>query len=256
MHAWILAIARFTVLEAARTRLLWLVAAGMACAVAVALGASALAIAEAEAIRAALLGTGLRLFAVLLIALFVAGAMVRETADKGVDLVLAMPVPRAVYYLGKLAGFACVACALAVAAAAVAALVAPLPDAAAWGAALACELVIVAAVALLCVLTFTQVPAALSAVAVFYLFARAVDTLLLMAHGPVIPQHSLGDVVMVRVLETLAWFVPHLGRFAPSDWLVYGAPGWPALAVIGAQTVLFVTLAAAATLFDLYRKNF
>ena len=47
----------------------------------------------------------LRVASVFLVATFVITSMVREASDKGLELLLALPMPRAVYLAGKLAGF-------------------------------------------------------------------------------------------------------------------------------------------------------
>ena len=48
----------------------------------------------------------LRACAVFLIAAHVASSTLREMNDKGLELMLALPLPRATQYLGRLAGFA------------------------------------------------------------------------------------------------------------------------------------------------------
>ena len=102
-------IARYTLLEALRNRLLWLLLILALGAVAVSGFLNALALTESRQLQAALLGAVLRLAAVFLIATFVVTSMAREASDKGLELLLALPVPRAVYLFGKLAGYAALA---------------------------------------------------------------------------------------------------------------------------------------------------
>ena len=104
----ILAIARFTALEAVRGRIAWLLAGAAVAGCALALLAGEIALTESQGFRAGLLGAWLRACAVLTASVFVIASMVREFDDKGVELVLAMPVPRWAYCAGKLAGFASV----------------------------------------------------------------------------------------------------------------------------------------------------
>jgi len=49
--------------------------------------------------------------------------------------------------------------------------------------------------------------------------------------------------------------LPHLDSFTRTEWLLYHTGSLAALAPIAAQTAIFVSLMAAAALFDLYRKN-
>lgn len=256
MYRAIHAIARFTLLEAVRTRLPWLLAAGVAVAVAAALFAGSIAITESAEVRAVVLGSCLRLFVVLVVASFVVTSMVRETHDKGVELVLALSLPRAAYYFGKLLGHALVAIGAALAAGATATVFAPAAAAAVWGASLACELVVVAALALLTVLTFSQVPAALCAVLAVYALARMLDALLLIAHGPVIAASGPADRVMIVLLDGIGHLLPHLARFAPSEWLAYHEASWAQVLPNLGQAAVFLVLLVAASLFDLYRKDF
>lgn len=252
----ILALARFTAIEALRTRLAWLLGAGLVALLLAAQFGATLAVTGGDGARTAFAAAGLRLFAVLVVALFVTTSMVREMADKGTEFVLALPLPRAVWYAGKLAGHATIALAIAALCGLTMAALAPPAAVLAWTAALACELVVVAATSLLCLFTFTQVTAALSAVFAFYLLARSLDALLLVAHGPVVAAVSAGDRLLVGVLDLIGLVVPRLGRYAQADWLVHGPPGWDELALLGAHAAIFLALVAAASLFDLYRKNY
>src|SRR5579885_3681717 len=102
-------IARLTWLEALRGRLAWLVAAALALALVLVEFAGAIAVTEGAVIRAAFLGSLLRGLAVFILCLFVAGSMAREFADKTVELMLSLPLPRTSYYLGKLMGYLAVA---------------------------------------------------------------------------------------------------------------------------------------------------
>ena len=109
MIAPALTIARYTLLEALRNRLLWLLLVMAAGAVAVSGFLNELALTESRQLQAALLGAVLRLAAVFLVATFVVTSMAREANDKGLELLMALPLPRAVYLFGKLAGFGALA---------------------------------------------------------------------------------------------------------------------------------------------------
>ncbi|NHZ80328.1 ABC transporter permease [Massilia sp. CCM 8695] len=240
----IFTIASFTLLEALRNRLAWVLGALAIGAVALGGFVGQLALTESAALQAALLAALLRLCCVLLVAGFVATSVVREAADKGQELLLALAIPRAAYVLGKLAGFGLVALLPALLFGAMALMLAPAAWCVSWALSLWWELWIVAAFCLLCVLTLGQAMAALTATLAFYLLARAIGSLQAMAQdGTQLPRIAI---------DALAALLPHLDQFTRSEWLVYGGAQ---LAPLLAQTAIYVTLLGAAALVDFYRKD-
>ena len=108
-----LTIARFTLLEALRTRLPWIWAGVLAFFGAASLFINQIAITESERLQWSFYASGLRLAAVLTLAAYVTSSMVRELNEKGLEMVLALDLPRAAYVTGKLLAFLCVAAAMA-----------------------------------------------------------------------------------------------------------------------------------------------
>jgi len=247
-------IARYTLLEALRNRLLWLLIVAALGTVGLAGFLQELALTESHQLQAALLGAVLRVASVFLVATFVITSMVREASDKGLELLLALPMPRAVYLAGKLAGFGILAVLPALLFGGLALALAPPDQAALWAFSLLCECWIVAAFSVLCVLTLQQVLPALAAATAFYLMARAIGALQLMKQAGA-RADTLGQQVLGGGIDLLGLLLPHLDRFTRSDWLVYhGGSGADLLAVV-VQTALYVALMAGAGLFDLYRKQ-
>lgn len=109
----ILPIARYTLLEALRNRLLWLALMLVAAGLAFTQFLQQVAITESVQIQAALLAALLRIGAVFILAAYVVTSMVREFNDKVTELILSRPLRRSSYFFGKLAGYAVVALALA-----------------------------------------------------------------------------------------------------------------------------------------------
>ena len=101
----IAAIARTTLLEALRSRMLWLIGACFWSSASPAF-LQQVALIEAAQVQGAIIAAVLRACAAFLVAAFVVMSMVREFNDKVFELMLAQPWPRAVYLLGKFAGFA------------------------------------------------------------------------------------------------------------------------------------------------------
>ena len=250
----VLAIARLTALEAARGRFAWLIAGFVIAGCALAMFAGEFAITETRGFRGGLLGAWLRLCAVLAVSVFVITSAVREFHDKGLELMLSMPVPRATYYVGKFAGAAGVSALSALACALALVWFAPPAQAALWAASLCLELFIVTAMSLLCVFTFTQITWALSTVIGFYVLSRAMAALQLMADGPLIAQTSAARRFIGTFVDALAFVLPDLDRFTESHWLIHGAGTIADLGFVAAQTVIYVAFLSAAALFDLYRK--
>ncbi|GAO35895.1 hypothetical protein SCT_1291 [Sulfuricella sp. T08] len=248
-------IAFYTLLEALRNRLMWLVGLVAITSIAISGFLHEIAITESGQIQVALLAAFLRFSAVFLLATFVVTSMVREFNDKGLELLLALPLPRAGYLLGKLAGFATLALMPALLFGLLTVFFTPLAQTALWTLSLICELWIVAAFSLLCVLTFNQIMAALSASMAFYLLARSIAALQLIGQGP-LSEHTLSQQVINFVINVIAMLLPHLDAFTRTEWLVYHTGNLADLLPLLAQTAVYLALLTGAALFDLYRKNF
>ncbi|OGQ98440.1 MAG: hypothetical protein A2505_06445 [Deltaproteobacteria bacterium RIFOXYD12_FULL_55_16] len=247
-------IAFYTLLEALRNRLMWLVALVALTGIGLSGFLAEIAITESRQIQIALLAAFLRFSAVFLLATFVVTSMVREFNDKGLELVLALPLPRAGYLLGKLAGFAALALVPALLFGLLTLFFTPPTQASLWTLSHIGELWIVAAFSLLCVLTLNQVMASLSAVMFFYLLARAITAIQLIGKDP-LSESTLSQKVINFIIEAIATLLPRLDDFARTEWLVYHNGDWAALPPLLAQTAIYLALLTGAALFDLYRKN-
>ena len=247
-------IAFYTLLEALRNRLTWLIVAVALIGIGISGFLSELALTESRQIQVAFLAAFLRFSAVFLLATFVVTSMVREFNDKGLELLLALPLPRAAYLFGKLAGFAALALLPALLFGSLTTFFTPPVQTLLWTISLLCELWIVAAFSMLCVLTFNQVMAALSSVMGFYLLARSIAAMQLIGNDPLSAQTNSQQVIAL-VVNGLSALLPHLDQFTRTDWLVYQTGNWAVLPVLLAQSVICIVLLSGAALFDLYRKN-
>ena len=170
----LLGIAKLTMLEAMRNRLLWLCLAGVLVIAGLAQFLGTVALTESTDIKRAVVGSILRLSAVVVLSLFVVNSMLREMHDKGLELLLSLPLGRWQFLSGKLMGYAVVALALAAMCTVAALLHADWVAALAWGATLAGELLIVTCLSVLCLFTFSQPTAAMAAILAFYVLSRAI----------------------------------------------------------------------------------
>jgi len=250
------AIARYTVLEAWRNRLIVLVVVAVALLTLLSLFARELAVTESGRLQTAILASTLRVACVFLVALHILNGLTREFNDKILELMLSLDLPRPAYLLGKLLGFAIVALVIAAIAAVPVAVLAPAHAALAWGCSLALELLIIAALSVFCITTFTQLLPAATFVTAFYLLARSITAIQLMSGSSLFGIGGFGQKASAVLADALAIALPRMDAFTQTAWLVNDAGTQISLVNIVLQTVTYVSLLLAAAMFDLYRKNF
>lgn len=251
-----LTIARYTLIEALRSRLLWVALLALALLFSGGLFVREVSLMEALRGQIAFTAATVRIACVFLLSLFVIASMSREQQDGSVEFVLAHDVSRSAYLVGKLTGFVVIATALAAIAGIGIAVIAPGPASVAWTVTLALELCIVAAVALFSAVAFRQITPAMSFVMAFYLLARAINAMALISYSGLISTRDGAERVLIAATDWIALILPRLDLFANTQWLL-GEPAragqW--LFVVG-QTFVYVSLIMAATLFDFHRKHF
>jgi hypothetical protein len=98
-------------------------------------------------------------------------------------------------------------------------------------------------------------PAA-SVVLAFYILARSLTSIRLIGANPVADATALSHQVMAWLVEALSFVIPALDTWTRSAWLVAQPASWWTLAQIAAHSALFVTIFAAAAVFDMQRRNF
>ena len=249
----IIAIARFTLLEAARSRLSWLVLSTVLMLSLASLLVRELAITESHRLQLAFLASLLRVNSALIIAAFIISTLQREFNDKGPALVLALDVPRSHFVLGKALGLSVTAALIAFSCALPLALLAPASTWWPWTAALLLESLVIAAVSLFCGFSLRGVAAALLFTIGFYVLAKSLAAIQLISHAS-LDAASISHRYMTTLLDTLALLLPRLDQFAQTRWLVDGIDT-AMLGGLALQTLIFVALVTCAAMFDLYRKN-
>nr|VFK55451.1 MAG: hypothetical protein BECKTUN1418F_GA0071002_10683 [Candidatus Kentron sp. TUN]VFK61433.1 MAG: hypothetical protein BECKTUN1418E_GA0071001_10663 [Candidatus Kentron sp. TUN] len=250
-----LTIAGYTFIEVLRNRLVRFIGVFILLALLLTEFIGELTITETVPVQSAFLGALLRFFTVIVTSLFVITGMVREFNDKGLMLVLSLPISRANYLLGKLIGFSLLAISLATSGCFVLLIYVPWEQVTIWGISITCELLIIAAFSLLCVFTFEQVTLAFVTTMAFYLLSRGIDGFQLMASAREIQTLGFADQIIARVIDAIAFVLPGLYQFTASDWLVYHSGTWPMLLPILGQTLIYLTMLTGMALFDFYRKN-
>jgi ABC-type Na+ efflux pump permease subunit len=247
-------LARYVLLEALRSGLPRLAAAGIVVALALAGFLSQVAVTESRALQVAVIASLMRAGVVFLVAAHVATSTLREINDKGLELMLALPLPRPALYLGRLAGYA--------AGSAILALVVCLPllfwaapgAVMAWAVSLAFEAAFAASAALFFSMTLAQLVGAMAATLGLYLLARSIDVLQAIAAGP-LAEPSIAAQMQRIAMDGIALLVPHLGGMTRSEWLLYGVPSGATYLGGLALLALYAALLSAAGLFDFERRS-
>jgi len=248
-------IGRYTALEALRTR----VPATTLLTLFVLLGASLfireLAVTESARFQTGFYAAAARLCAVFITSLYVLASITREFNDKGLEVLLALDLPRSHYICGKLGGLTLTAFGIAAVLSLPLWLLTPAPAVLLWTASLAVELAIVVALSLFCIITFSQLLPAAGFVAAFYLLARSITAMRLMGENPVAGQDTLSQQVSGALVDGLAYLLPALDAWTQTAWLTDMAPPAGTLTAILAQGIIYIALLTAAALFDFHRRS-
>lgn len=247
-------LARLVLVEARRGGLPWLAAASVAAAFGLAAFLSQVALTEGRALQLAFVAALLRACAVFLVAVQVSSSVIRERNDKGLELMLSLPLTRASHYFGRLAGFAAMAAVLALLFA-LPLLVWASPGAVVlWSVSLALEGMLVATAALFFAMTLAQPVPAIAATIGLYLLARSMAAMQAIAAGPLV-EPSLANQAARFCVDAVAMLLPRLDTVTRSEWLLYGAPGAAVYGAAIGALVVYIVLLAAAGLFDFYRRS-
>jgi ABC-type transport system involved in multi-copper enzyme maturation permease subunit len=242
--------------EALKNRLARMLVVLMLVGLGFALFVKQLAIMESVAIETAFLAALYRLGAVFLLAAFIITSQIRELNDKGLDLLLSLPISRAVFFAGKFLGYSICALLMAMIISLPLFFLAPASQVMAWGMSLALELLIVTAASLFFVLALPHSMGALLSVMGLYLLARTMASLQLMGATSLVDSSGIVRQLTNGALNSIAMLLPRLDLFTQTSWLVNVVGGMAELPALALQTLIYVALLAGAALFDLYRKNF
>jgi len=252
----ILTISRFTIIESLRNRLLLLSFLVLGISFSLVEFIGDLAITEHRVTQIAILSAFLRMSAVVMVTLFVVSSTVRELHDKTLEMILAMPIRRGSYYLGKLIGYIHIAVLIAVIFSLLLLVYADVEQVMIWALSLMLELILVVALSLVMLFTFNQVPSALTGVFIIYGASRIVSSIYLMSKYPIIAHTTMAQKFMDSIVELLTWLLPDLHRFTQTEWLTYHTADWNVLPPLLGQTVVYIIFLSFIALFDFYRKNF
>jgi hypothetical protein len=248
-------LARLVLIEARRGALPWLAGAAVVASLALAAFLSQVALTDSRALQLALVAALLRACAVFLVAVHVATSLLREMNDKGLEMLLSLPLARSTQYLGRLAGFAACGAILALAFSLPLLLWAAPQAVALWALSLALECLLVAAATLFFAVSLGQVVAAVSATMGFYVLARSIAAVQALAASPLAEAATAHEAARWAV-DAVALLLPRLDGVTRTDWLLYATPEPHAYLQGLAGLLIYAGLLAAAGLFDFHRENF
>jgi Cu-processing system permease protein len=248
-------IAQLTLLEARRTHLPWTTVGMIAAGLILGECAAGLALTDSHSYRLGIYAASTRLLLVACTALFVATSVVRELADRVIDLTLSRPLSRGTWLVGRLCGYGGMVCLMAVAAALPLAFTSTPLAALVWGLSLAAELLLVAAATLSCAVALPQVVASVLAVAAFYLLSRSIDAIVLMSRGPTVDAGTWSSTFIEHAVSGLAMLLPAMSEYTRSAWFTDPTSGLLALPALAMQTIIYGVLLAAVGLFDFVRRE-
>jgi ABC-type transport system involved in multi-copper enzyme maturation permease subunit len=249
-------IGKYTALEALRTRVPGTALLALVLLVCASLFIRELAVFEATRFQTGFYAAAARLVAVFLTSVYILASITREFNDKGLEVVLALDVPRTHYICGKLAGFMVVAVFIAIIISLPLWALVPAGAACAWTVSLTVELAVIAALSLFCVVTFSHLLPAAGFVAAFYLLARSITAMRLMGAHPISGEGTPSQQITAALVEGLGYLLPALDQWTATAWLVDATPDPGQLLGIFFQGLVYLTLLTAATLFDFHRRSF
>lgn len=256
MLTHILTISKFTIIEATRNRLVLLTLLVMGLSFGMIEFIGDLSITEHRVTQVAILAAFLRLSAMVIITMFVVTSTVRELQDKTLEMILAMPVRRSSYYLGKLIGFFYVVLIVSILFVFMLFIYAPAEQVLIWGVSLMLEMMLVVAFALVMLFSFNQIPSALTGVFMLYAASRTATSIYLMSKYPIVSHTTVAQKFMDGFIEGLTWLLPDLHRYTQTEWLAYGTATWAVIPPLAFQTFIYLLLLSSLSLFDFHRKNF
>ena len=245
---------RLVLLEARRGALPWLALMAVALSLGLAAFLSQVALTESRSLQAAIVAAALRACAVFLVAAHVAASVLREINDKGLELMLSLPLARSAQYTGRFLGFALCGVLLAFFFALPLLFWASPAAVALWGVSLAFEAALMAAAALFFAMSLAQLLPAIAASAAFYLLARTMASIQAIATGPH-RDGSSADRVARWAVDAVALLFPRLDSVTRTEWLLYGTPSTGAYAAALGGLAVYGVLLIAAGLFDFHRRS-
>ncbi|MCK5334719.1 MAG: hypothetical protein KAQ67_01085, partial [Gammaproteobacteria bacterium] len=238
MQISVLTIARYSLLEAIRGKIIWIIAALLILSVLLSLFISQTALTETQESQVALMAGFLRLSSMLVMIFFVVSSVARDFQDKSIELIFAVSIPRYQVFLGKFFGFSLLAFLVSILYTGVLFFYADASAVLIWSLSLWCELSLVALLSLIFILSLENVAMSLMASIGMYALMRFMPAIQSMGEGPL--QGGLFNQFINGLLDLIGVFLPRLDHFTQSSWLLMSSPDAAYVLSFLIEFILFV----------------
>lgn len=251
----VLTIAKYSILESIRDKFFLFILIGLFSIIVLSLFVSNLTITETLETKIAVFCAISRFFLVFAISLFSITSMLRESENKGLELLLSHSFPRALYYIGKLCGYAFISLFFCVLVSCFLCIHIQSIDVLFWSFSLWCELLIILSFSLFCLISLNNVTISFSLAMCFYILSRSMEIIYLVSNSPIISGSSIFNQSIIYLLEAIFYLIPDLYRFTQVEWLIYGAVESNYIYLIFGQTLIYVFFLSCMGIFELYKKE-
>ncbi|HBA33679.1 MAG TPA: hypothetical protein DCZ12_06055 [Gammaproteobacteria bacterium] len=241
--------------EAFSSQLLWVLLLLVPLTLGLAELLGTMALTEKTAIKAGF-SAGLTRWAALFIAcLFTITSIARERDNKLNELLFSLSINRSTFYLSKFAAYGSIGLLIGSALSLTVLLYRPTASTGLWIISLYFELLIMVSFSLMVSVVVNSVIGAASVVLGFYLLARSIEALLLIANSTLEFEYTLANQMITLCLTGISWLLPKLNQFAQID-SVLSSPMDIGKILHNALTALaYVLLTCLMGLIDLSRKR-
>ena len=252
MFSSVITISRYSLIEAVRGKILWIITALIILAVLLAQFISQTALTETSESQVVLMAGFLRVTSVLVMIFFVISSVARDFQDKSIELLFAIAMPRYQVFIGKFLGFSLLAFVIATLYAIVLLFFTDALSALIWSFSLFCELSLVALLSLIFILSLENVALSLMSSIGIYSLMRLMPAIQSMGEGPF--QGSMFNQFVNKLIDIIGLFLPRLDHFTQSSWLIM--PEIPLAVIISylMEYILFVIFFTLVGVIDLKRK--
>lgn len=252
MFSSVLTIARYSLLEAIRGKIIWIIASMLILSLMLSFFVGQTALTETRETQVTLMAGVLRLSSVMVMIFFVVSSIARDFQDKSVELLFSISIPRYQVFIGKFAGFSLVAMIAAIIFSFGLLFYSEPESILIWSFSLWCELTLVALISLIFILSLENVAVSLVASIGSYGLMRLMPAIQSMGDGPF--QDSLFNQLINKLIDIIDLLLPRLDHFAQSQWLASSSTQSIDVIYFFLEFALFTSFFVLVGVIDLKRK--
>jgi ABC-type transport system involved in multi-copper enzyme maturation permease subunit len=187
-------------------------------------------------------------------------SVVREHESGFVHVLLAHPISRMQYVLGRMLGYSITAFIAALSVMLVMAIWVPAEQwgaLALWSISLWLELIVAGAVALFFALGLRNMVGSMVMWLAFYIFARVLDVARTMAASPIGQDPTSFQAVAGQwMFQLMGWVIPPLGTFTRAEWLLGNiVPTAQTCGILAIWALVYAVICVVAAAIDFYRHE-